>query len=193
MHPGRYDVRMERRTFLKRGLLGGALLAVGGGTTLALRRSRIRYRAVAPVYVLDEQAFNIMATVVSRVMIAEGANNIEITHTIDQALARAVPEAQHDVIQLLHLLDNALVGFLLDGRRVPFTELDGFHQDAALLAWRDSRLTLRRGGYKALKNLCTTSFYRKNVSWKLVGYPGPPDTLLALSKAGGVNPPGSTP
>jgi hypothetical protein len=184
---------MQRRTFLQRGLLGGALLALGGGTTLALRRSRIRYRAVAPVYVLDDRAFNVMATVVSRIMIAEGADPVDITHTIDQALARAVPEAQQDIIRLLRLLDNALTGFLLDGRLVPFTELDGFHQDAALLAWRDSRLTLRRGGYKILKNLSTTSFYRKNPSWKLVGYPGPPDSLLLLSKAGGVNPPGSTP
>ena len=33
---GSYDAAMQRRTFLKRGLLGGALLALGGGATLAV-------------------------------------------------------------------------------------------------------------------------------------------------------------
>ncbi len=179
---------MQRRAFLKRGLLGGTLLAVGGGTAFALYPSRIRFTAREALRVLDAKSFNVMASIVARVVTAEGADPVAITHTIDQALARAVPEAQHDIVQLLGLFENALTGLLLDGRLKPFTQLDGNAQDAVLLAWRDSRLVLRRGAYKALKNLCTTSFYRKESSWHLVEYPGPPDALLAIGAAGGVNP-----
>ena len=148
---------------------------------------RSRYSARETLHVLNDKTFNVMAAIAARIVIAEGADPVAITHTIDQSLARAVPEAGHDISQVLGLIDNGLaVSFLTDGRWKPFTQLEGEAQDAALLAWRDSRLTLRRGAYHALKNLCTTSFYRKEMSWHLVGYSGPPDALLALSAAGGV-------
>jgi hypothetical protein len=178
---------MQRRAFLKRGLLGGAVLAAGG-VGVALYPSRIRYTARETLALLDANSFNVMASIAARVVTAQGADHVAITHTIDHALARAAPEAQHDIVQLLGLFENGLVGLLLDGRLKPFTQLEGDAQDAALLAWRDSRLVLRRGAYKALKNLCETSFYRKESAWRLVGYPGPPDALLLLSAAGGVNP-----
>jgi hypothetical protein len=179
---------VQRRTFLKRGLFGGALLTAGGGAAFALFPSRVRFTAREALHVLDAKSFNVMASIAARVVTAEGADPVTITHTIDQALARAVPEAQHDIVQLLGLFENALTGLLLDGRFKPFTQLEGQAQDAVLLAWRYSRLVLRRGAYKALKNLCVTSYYRKEDAWHQTGYPGPPDALLAISAAGGVNP-----
>ena len=164
-------------------------MLAAGGAGLALYPSRIRYSARQALSVLDAKTFNVMASIVARVVTAEGADPVAITHTIDEALARAVPEGKHDVIQLLGLFESGLVGLLLDGHAKPFTQLSGEDQDQVLLAWRDSRLVLRRGAYKVLKNLCTTSFYRKETSFHLVGYPGPPDALLLLSAAGGVNPP----
>lgn len=182
---------MQRRTFLKRGLLGGALLAIGGGTALVFSPGKMRYSPTAPLRVLNRKTFNVMAAIAARVVTAPGANPVAIAHTIDESLARAVPEAQHDIVQVLGLFDNALIGLLVEGQPHAFTRLDGPAQDAALYAWRDSPLVLLRGAYRALKNLCTTSFYRKESAWPIVGYPGPPEALITISQNGGVNPPGS--
>lgn len=174
---------MQRRTLLKRGLFGGALLAVGGGTALALFPSRRVHAPRRPLAALDEARFNVMAAIAARVVVVEGADPVEIAHTVDDALARAVPEARSDLLSVLGLLESALVGALLDARLRPFTQLDPEDQDRVLLAWRDSRLTLRRGAYKALKNLCVTSFYRKESGWAAAGYPGPPDYLSNMAPA----------
>lgn len=178
---------MQRRTFLKRGLFGGAILALGGGGALAVYPSKVSYVAREALHVLDARTFNIMAAIAARVVTAEGADPIAIAHTIDQALARAVPEAQSDIATVLKLFENGVTGLFVAGTLKPFTQLDGAGQDRVLLAWRDSRVTLFRGAFKSLKNLCATSFYRKESTWHLVGYPGPPEALLALSAAGGVN------
>src|SRR4051812_9544831 len=65
---------MQRRTFLKRGLLGGAVLAVGGVGALAAYPSRVKYAPTEPLRVLNPRTFNIMASVAARVVTAEGAD-----------------------------------------------------------------------------------------------------------------------
>jgi len=171
-----------RRTFLKRGLFGGALLAIGGSTTLALFPSRQQYSPTGPLKVLSPGRFNVLAAMAARFVTAPGADPVTIAHKVDDSLARAVPEAQKDVGQVLDLIENGFVGLMFDGRPKPFTRLDPEAQDRALYAWRDSKLVLRRGAYKAMKNLCTTSFYRTEKAWLAAGYPGPPDYLLALGQ-----------
>lgn len=173
---------MKRRSFLKRGLLGGALLAVGGGTGLALWPSRLVYGPRNGLLALDPKAFNVMAAIASRVVTTPEADPVAIAHAVDASLARAAPEARNDLVDVLHLFDSALVG-LLDGRLGPFTTLSPDDQDRALLAWRDSRLVLRRGAYKALKNLAATSHYRKETIWPAVGYAGPPPAVEAVRQA----------
>lgn len=173
---------MNRRSFLKRGLAGGALLALGGGAGLALWPSRIVYVPTGPLQSLTPKAFNVMAAVASRVVTVPGADAIVIAHTVDAALARAVPEARNDLVSVLHLLDSAVVG-VMDGYLGTFSSLSPEAQDKALYSWRDSRLTLRRGAYKALKNLAATSHYRKESAWAEVGYPGPPSSVDSVRLA----------
>lgn len=166
---------MKRRTFLKRGLAGGALLAVGGGVVLGTSSSKQVHAPREETFVLDATRFNVLAAIAARFVTVPEADPVTIAHTIDRALARAVPEAQKDIRDVLGLFESALVGFLLDLRARPFTQLAPAEQDAALGAWRDSRLLLRRGAYKALKNLCVTSHYRTEAGWAATGYAGPPD------------------
>ena len=40
--------------------------------------------------------------------------------------------------------------------------------------WRDSRLTLRRTGYRALRGLALAAYYGNPATWIAVGYGGPP-------------------
>src|SRR5690349_21372510 len=92
---------MNRRTFLKRGFLGGAILALGGGATLSFLPSRRLLEPARALLVLDERAFQVLVAIARRVVTAPEADHLEIAHGVDEALSRAVPEAQADLTQLL--------------------------------------------------------------------------------------------
>lgn len=174
---------MKRRTFLKRGLLGGALLAAGGATGLAVWPARKSHEPTSPLKVLDSTEFAVLAAISARVVTPANADPALIAHSIDHSLSRAAPEVASDLKKVLRLFENGLVGLLLDGRATPFTRLSGPEQDRALFAWRDSALVLRRGAYHAIRKLCLSSWYRRPESWPAIGYAGSPFNF-ALSPSG---------
>jgi hypothetical protein len=165
---------MDRRTFLKRGVWGGVLLAVGGSVGLArwptdgMRRPRRALRA------LDARAFAVLAAVAARTVQAPGADAVEIAHRVDERLALMPPEGRADVGKLLLLLESGLAGLLLDGRPRPFTRLSPDAQERALLDWQQSRLAVRRSGYAVLRRLTEAAWYGAPAAWADIGYPGPP-------------------
>jgi hypothetical protein len=165
---------MDRRTFIRRGLFGGILLAVGGSFGLALWPSDQRLRPRRPLLALDERQFAVLAAVAARTVIAPRADPIEIAHRVDQQMSTAVPEARGDFGKLLLLFENALAGLLLNGHYRPFTRLGPSGQDEVLASWRDSHLTVLRSGYATLRKLTQAAFYAFPESWEDTGYPGPP-------------------
>jgi len=170
----RYRARMNRRSFVRRGLFGGALLLFGGGA-LALYPTRHLASPTRWLHVLDERGFQVMVAIAARVVSVPGADPVLIAESVDASLARTTPEAQADIASLLGLFENALPGLLLDGRAAPFTRLDGPAQDHVLESWRDSRFVLRRAGYHALRRLCLACYYGDERSWPAIRYAGPPD------------------
>ena len=165
---------MNRRTFVKRGLFGGALLLLGGGG-LSLYPTRHLASPTTPLRVLDDRGFQVIVAVASRVITAPDVDPVLIAERIDASLSRTPPEAQADLAGLVGLFENALPGLLLDGRATPFTRLDGAAQDAVLASWRDSRFVLRRTGYHALRRLCFVAHYGDERAWPSIHYGGPPD------------------
>lgn len=170
---------MDRRTFLKRGLFGGALLALGGvglgmwpGRELAAPRAELK--------ILQPRAFQVLVAVAARIVDAPGADPVQIAQAVDESLSFAVPEAKKDFNGLLMLLESALAGLVLDGRPVPFTRLSGERQDEVLLAWRDSSLAVRRSGYNALRKLCLLAHWTQESSFASLGY-APPSGLNAAA------------
>lgn len=168
---------MRRRGLLKLGLWGGAALALGGAG-LHFVPSLVRYRPKRGLAVLDAAGFNVLAHVAARVVDSADANPEELAHSVDGALAMGAPEAAADFRKLLGLLESGLAGLVLDGRPKNFTRLSQDAQDRALLAFRDSRLVLRRSGYHALRKLCVAAYYARAESWPAIGYPGPPQIEL---------------
>lgn len=166
---------MDRRTLIKRGLFGGAVLAAAGALPLALSPTRIVHRPRRGLKVLDDTRFAILSAVSARTVSVEGADPAEIAHRVDETLDLMSPEVQADFRQLLMTLESAAVGLLLDGRPRSFTALGPKDQDAALRSWRDSRLLLRRSGYAALRKLTLAAYYAGPESWAGVRYPGPPE------------------
>ncbi len=171
---------MNRRTLLKRGLLGGAVLLLGGGGTLALLPSKSNGAPTEPLLALNASAFNVLVAVAARVVTAKGADPIAIAQGVDKVLSTAVVETRADINNLLGLFENALPAFLFDARVTPFTRLDPDAQDRVLEAWRNSRLIVRRTGYHALRKLCLATWYGSEASWAPIGY-APPSGLNVMA------------
>jgi len=165
---------MNRRTFIRRGLWGGLLLAVGGAVGLGAWPSARKYAPRNQLRALDARQFTVLAAVASRTVTAPGADPIVIAERVDAQMALAPPEARRDFGRLLLLFENALAGLLFDGRARPFTRLSPDAQDRVLAAWRDSRLAVRRTGYGALRKLTQAAWWAAPEAWPDTGYPGPP-------------------
>ncbi len=165
---------MTRRTLLRRGIFGGALLALGSIGGLALWPTRTLHRPRRALKVLDERGFAIVGAIAARTVGSPHADPVEIAHGVDNELTYASPESQNEIKQLLLLFESAAAGLIFDARVRPFSHLGADEQDAVLNAWRFSRLAVRRSGYTALRKATQAAYYASPSCWAEVGYPGPP-------------------
>jgi len=163
---------MNRRTVLKRGLLGAGVLVLGG-TGLAMYPTLDTGAPTRPLRVLTRRSFHVVVAIARRVVQAPDAAPVAIAHGADDSLTHLPDEAQHELNQLVGLFETALGGLVLDGRLRPFTRLSPEDQDHVLERWRDSRLALRRTGYQALRKLCLASHYALASSWPSAHFPAP--------------------
>jgi hypothetical protein len=172
---------VPRRGFLKKGILGGALLLIGGGAGLALRGTRLGKPARQPLRLLSPGEHAVLAAVAARVVPGEAAPTtwpssqaVDCAGKIDALLALAHPAVGEDFRRLLGLFENGLAGLFIHHSPTPFTQLGAADQDARLEAWRRSRLTLLRSGYQALVRLVHAAYFSSPEVYPLMGYPGPP-------------------
>ncbi len=167
-----------RRGFLKKGIFGGLILAVGGTGFLASRRSRLVSLPAEGLKVLGPTEYAVLMAIAARLVPGgEGFPSVQevgVGLNADGILARSDPAAVKEVKQLLKLFENALAGFLFAGRIRPFTRLTPQDQDAVLAEWQSSRLQIRRTGFTALRTLSIASYFGSPLSWSAVHYPGPP-------------------
>lgn len=177
---------MNRRTFLKRGALGGVLLALGGAGLAAWPSGTVGAPTRA-LRALEPSGFQVLVAVAATIVTVPGADAVEIAHRVDETLAHAPLEVRSDVTKLLALLEAALPGAILDFRLGPFTRLSPKSRDAVLRGWQSSSITLRRAGFQALRKLCVGAHYGDPVSWAAIEYPPPPPVQRGMfddSKAG---------
>jgi hypothetical protein len=163
---------VNRRTFLRRGLIGGAVLALGAGGLLALPSGSLAApsRALA---VLSPRSFGVLVAFARRMIRIDDVDHVAVAHRVDDALRYAAPEAQNDVNALLMLFENALPAFLFDGRVTPFSRLSAEDQDRVLDRWRRSSIEVRRNGYAALRKMVAAAQFGDEASWSEIGYPPP--------------------
>lgn len=171
----------ERRRFLKRGLLGGALLLVGGAVPLALRSTRLGKPPLRPLKLLSVEEHAIFAAVAARLAPGDGAGPtwptaeaLDCAGKMDALMARVHPDVGAELRKLLRLFESALFGLVIAGTPTPFTACTPAQMDARLEAWRHSRITVLRSGYQALKRLAHATYYSSPELYALSGYPGPP-------------------
>jgi hypothetical protein len=171
---------MQRRSFLKAGLLGALALAAGGAV----------YRQLHPPilqrYAMDDNARTIVAAlvpaIVGPVLPQDTAQRkVVLDGAVDRvagAIAGLPLPTQKEVADLFALLSLAPTRHLLAGirnwREATPEELADFLQ-----SWRTHRLGLLQTAYHALHDLVLGAWYADPVSWAAIGYPGPLKELSA--------------
>ena len=169
---------LSRRSLLKRGLLGGSLLALGGMGFLALRGGRMVPLPPEGLRVFSPREYAVLGAVARRLIRPRQGwptvDEMGVALAADRIAERTEGSAQRELKQLLGLFENALAGFLFGGWTRPFTALEGDLQDRVLGEWRDSALAIRRTGFSALRTLVLAGYYKSPRVWPALGYPGLP-------------------
>jgi hypothetical protein len=173
-------VTVTRRSFVKRGLLGGALLTIGGVGGLSAR-STVMVEPLGPLKALDAKSYSIFSAVAAR-LVPQGdgfpsARSAKVVESIDETLTLLHPADLQDLKRLLWLFEGAVFGVLFDMRPTTFTGSRPEAQDRALIAWRDSKISVRRTGYVAVRSLVMSAYFGSEQGYEAVGYPGPPEIL----------------
>lgn len=172
--PGARD---SRRGFLKKGLFGGLVLALGGAGWLVTRRSA-QVNVPSGLQVLDAQQFAVVSALVPHfVPKRDGFPDpmaLEVPKSVDGIIARVDDTSREELKQLLALFENALPNFLFGLRTTPFTQMSPDEQAKVVDEWRTSALTVRRTGYLALRTVVMGAYYGNPATWAAVKYPGPP-------------------
>jgi hypothetical protein len=166
-----------RRTLLKAGIAGGAVLVLarfmvgsnsepgsadGRGSALD-SAARAIVAAIAPV--LLNGALPLDVSTEARAEVVAG---------VDRAVAGLAPASRKEIGELFALLSFAPTRCLIAGVWSPWPSASRESIAAFLDSWRDSRFTLLRSGYGAMHQLVMAAWYGNTRAWPAIGYAGPP-------------------
>lgn len=172
--------KLTRRSLLKTGLIGAALVSVSSAALL-LQPEKQR-SAHSTLKVLSEREANVLSALASRLCPAmgpgaPGAEGVQLVEQIDAFLATADKEGQDGLKMALVIFDNAFTGALFGERVRPFSQLDGAAQDRVIHAWQKSSVGFRRTVMRALSATIMTFYWGDERTWQRIGYGGPPDAV----------------
>lgn len=184
-HDSRPD--LDRRGFLKLGMMGSAVLlgagllgSLHGCATHTLKTDRTR-----PLKVMREKDAAILAAITPVLM--KGQFPTEPTArqqaidrylvNVDEFLSHSSPYTLDTLRQLFDLLWLGPSRVLMAGLWSDWDSAGDDGIEGFLLDWRDSSLNLFRFGYAQLCQLTSLVYYSTPESWSADLYPGPPQHL----------------
>src|SRR5687767_9947210 len=119
-----------RRGLLKKGILGGILLAGASAVSVALRSTKVGRGPQGRLALFSAEEHAIFAAVAARVVPGSDApptwptaDALDCAGKADALLARCHPDVGKEFRQLLALFENGLFGLVTTGRPTPFTRL----------------------------------------------------------------------
>lgn len=169
----------SRRGVLTKGLFGGAFLLLGGSGWLAARGSKLVALPDEGLKVLSPRQYAVLHAFAECMLPAEGkfpsAEALRVAYQGDKILGLVDVTARDELTALLELFENALANAIFGQRFRPFTQLSVEERERVALEWRDSALSVRRTGFRALRGLVMAAYYGNPRTFAAVGYPGPPE------------------
>jgi hypothetical protein len=163
---------MRRRTLLKVGLAGGAILAVARGAVLVARRR-------APDAATDPDTRTVLRGVMTALLAnALPADPAARDRALEGGLQRSLatiaglpPATRAELGELFTLLASAPGRWLAGVDR--WEDANPEQVGAFLQRWRTHSFDLFRAGYHALRDLVLGPYYADASTWEAIGYPGP--------------------
>jgi TAT (twin-arginine translocation) pathway signal sequence len=169
---------MNRRHFLKAGLIGGAALAAGSAWVV-WRDVRDADAGSPPRDRIAEILGAIAPVILAGAWPADAAQRstalASVTVGVKEVIAAFPPAVRSEVSDLFRLLDIRIARRLLAGVSTSWRDADPAAVKAFLERWRWSRIALLQTGYFALHDLVLGAWYANESAWALLGYPGPPN------------------
>ncbi len=165
---------LSRRSFL--GLSAAGTLVLGA-TGLALFPGK-KVPTDGWLLTFSESQYSTLVALVETV--SPGGSGIPsgvdlgVAAELDTLFSTLPPENGAEIALALGLIENALVGALLDARPRPFSRLPLERRAEIWTTWSTSRIPLRRTVYKGLNALILATTWGHPEMTALAGYPGPP-------------------
>lgn len=169
----------SRRSLLKLGLFGSALL-VTAGAAASLSGCSADSVTAQGFRVLREDDLPFLRAVIPVILagaVEPGDMSAAVAGTlenIDSGLSQVSPALLKLTRQLLDVCASALTRGPLTGVWGAWDNASAGQVEQFLLRWRDSSLDLLRQGHSALLQLVLMAWYSRPESWARCGYPGPP-------------------
>jgi hypothetical protein len=178
MPPSKLPIELSRRSLLKTGLIGFALVSAGSAALL-LQPPRSE-SATGKLATFDPKEAAVLAALARRLCPpagpgSPGADALGLVVLLDKALGTADEEVRKGLRVGLLIFDNALTGALFGERVRPFSQLDGAAQDAVIRNWQNSSVAFRRTLIRGISSLVMAVYWGDPRSWPSTGYSGPPD------------------
>lgn len=169
---------LSRRTIVRGGLV--SLLLVGlGGVGLALQKSQLIALPKEGLRVLTPEQYAVLCAIAARICPPKApgvldAQELGVGLTIDRMLEYADDDLKAGITTALGIFESGLVGAAFLERTAPFTTLSPELQDRVLIAFRESKVAVRRTIFRSFAGLVGSVYYGDPRVWPSIGYPGPP-------------------
>lgn len=155
---------LDRRGFLRATAGGGLAIAV-----VSVLPGGLRATGAQGLKSLTRAEFDTAVAAAEALLAGTAIEARPIVERIDAelwAVGGAIEEDMRTVLQLIGRLT------ILGGHLRGFTELGPEARLAYLHTWRDSRFTLRRAAFNAIKSFVYFFAYADPQTWPLTGFPG---------------------
>lgn len=179
---------LNRRQFLKTGLLGGVLLStvhLGACSSQALK-SPLNPHVQSP-YVFLTKDDAIMLSAMLPAMIGDNwpsdssqryQAEAETLARIDLFITRIGESNQHEIRKLFDLLQLRLARGISTGIWRDWQNTDTEQVEQFLLRWKHSAISLFNSGYNGLSDIICFAWYSHSENTRNFGYSGPPRYVL---------------
>lgn len=164
---------MQRRTWLRLGLVAGVTVSLGAGLAALVRPGRVAGR-------LSEPARALFAAVARGVLgpalptdpaARQSALQAHLLR-LEEAIAGMPPSVQAEIDELATLAASAPGRLGLIGLTRPWADASDAEVAAALQGLRSSSLALRQQVYQALRELTNAAYFADPSTWARMGYTG---------------------
>ena len=168
---------MNRRKFIKTGLIGSVVLAAGGAWVVwrDLREADRRPGHDRVAAIVGAIAPVLLAGTMPDDPAQRGPAVARVATGVNEVIAGFPPAIAAEIEDLFRLLDIGVARRTLAGVSSEWSQAGPGEVKAFLEHWRTSRIGLLQAGYFALHDLVLGAWYADPSTWEALGYAGPPN------------------